>query len=429
MGNGGYWNWKRILLIVVLVILVIILIWALVSSCRRHRRGDRSRWSFRNLFSFSNSNNDDISQSSSFKQRNLASDVNNTAVLTNPTTVNSWGVYVDNFASNHRRHRSSSSSSSTPSNNVYVANNGSGTVSEFSNDNKNTLTATYTVPLPASSTSTGTSHPTGIDKNLVATAFLAGGTAATTLLVCTEEGLVCALVPSISTTVLQVVIDNSAATAVYKGIAVTPTNLYVTNFFTGFVEVYDTTFTLVSQFQDADIFANGYAPFNVKVFDKSYLIVSFALQDTTKTVDVPGIGSGYVDVFSTAGVMVKRLVDRGHLNSPWGLTLSSSRKLLYVSNVGDGTIHIYKARNGQYVGPVTNCDTTDPLVIDGLWGIDIQSNATNYRSSSSRSGNSYNNNNNNNNGRNSGLYFAAGIQSEAHGLYGKLVTCGGNGRS
>ncbi|MDT4928887.1 MAG: hypothetical protein QOF92_1754, partial [Pseudonocardiales bacterium] len=46
--------------------------------------------------------------------------------------------------------------------------------------------------------------------------------------------------------------------------------------------------------------------------------VTYAKQDSAGHDDVAGPGDGFVDAFTNYGALVKRLVTRGLLNSPWG---------------------------------------------------------------------------------------------------------------
>src|SRR5437764_931740 len=129
-------------------------------------------------------------------------------------------------------------------------------------------------------------------------------------------------------TVTEVAVKNGA-NAVYKGLAQAVasdghTYLYAANFRSGRVEAYDDTFTPVELpgglFVDPRIPA-GYAPFNVQEL-AGQLYVSYAKQDATLHDDVAGHGHGFVDVFTNDGALIRRLVTRGHLDSPWGLALA-----------------------------------------------------------------------------------------------------------
>ena len=82
---------------------------------------------------------------------------------------------------------------------------------------------------------------------------------------------------------------------------------------------------------------------------------------------VEGIGNGFIDVFDpSTGVLLQRLVNRGHLNSPWGMTAYNGT--LVVANSGDGRILRYDLCGGGFLGPLKDC-RGNPLVIDGIAGL------------------------------------------------------------
>ena len=66
-----------------------------------------------------------------------------------------------------------------------------------------------------------------------------------------------------------------------------------------------------------------------------------------------GPGLGYVDVFDTSGHLLRRLISQGALNAPWGLAVAPrhfgpfSGDLL-VGNFGDGAINAYDPRTGAF---------------------------------------------------------------------------------
>ena len=100
--------------------------------------------------------------------------------------------------------------------------------------------------------------------------------------------------------------DNSPSGAVYKGLALAtrtsggPT-LYATNFHNGTVDVFDSSFHLVTTllataFKDPNLPAN-FAPFGIANID-GQLYVTFALQKLPdRHDDQAGPGNGFVDVF------------------------------------------------------------------------------------------------------------------------------------
>ena len=165
----------------------------------------------------------------------------------------------------------------------------------------------------------------------------------------------------------EVIIDKSFS-AIYTGVGLTGERLYAVNFANGQVEMYDDDFQSIGSFTDDALVNSGYYPYNVAVKDK-YVYVTFA-RKLDGNCAVPGIGFGYVDIFSLDGQLLFRHISRDPLNAPWGLTFSKCDKYLYVGNNGDGKINIFDLCSGEFIGPLTdkNCN---PIQIGGLWGIDL----------------------------------------------------------
>jgi uncharacterized protein (TIGR03118 family) len=138
------------------------------------------------------------------------------------------------------------------------------------------------------------------------------------------------------------------------------------------------------------------------------LYVTFALQNDEKMDDVAGAGFGYVDVFDLQGNLVKRLVSNGVLNGPWGMALAPGNfgafsNALLVGNFGDGHINAFDPNSGAFLGQLRD-RSGNPIAIDGLWGLSF--------------GNGHSA------GKANWLYFTAGPDGEAHGLFGVLFPRG-----
>jgi uncharacterized protein (TIGR03118 family) len=202
--------------------------------------------------------------------------------------------------------------------------------------------------------------------------------------------------------------------AIYKGLALakvgTANYLYATDFHNGKIDVIDGQFHKVApgtngfgSFTDPNLPA-GYAPFNVAAIN-GQLYVTYAKQDADAEDDVAGRGHGFISVFTTDGQFVKRLVSRGELNSPWGMAVAPSSfgefgGDLLVGNFGDGHIHAYDPTTGAFQGTLEERHGR-PVVIDGLWGLAF-GNGVGAGDANS-------------------LYYAAGPDGEAHGLFGKIT--------
>jgi hypothetical protein len=92
------------------------------------------------------------------------------------------------------------------------------------------------------------------------------------------------------------------------------------------------------------------------------------------------------------------------LNAPWGLALAPNdfgtlSNTLLVGNFGSGVIAAYDPSDGQFFGTINDA-TGSPIATPGLWGIAFGNGARNQPKST--------------------LYFFAGINQEAGGLFGRI---------
>ena len=259
----------------------------------------------------------------------------------------------------------------------------------------------------------------GVDKNGVATS------ASAVFLFVTEDGTIVGWNPGVGSSASSfnasgtstqgiIAVDNSHVTfpqrpgAVYKGLAIATnpggkTLLYVTNFREGRVEVYDDNFAGVTFFTDPNL-PPSYAPFNIALIG-SELFVTFAVQDAAMHDDVAGQGHGIVDRFDLDGQIPRRFADHGQLNSPWGMAIAPANfgdlgGSLWIGNFGDGNINAFDLGSGKSLGQVRDTKGKT-IVIDGLWSLQVG--------------------NGGNGGRTDTLYFTAGPNGEADGLFGSLT--------
>jgi uncharacterized protein (TIGR03118 family) len=312
---------------------------------------------------------------------NLQSDIPGLAAHVDPNLVNPWGMAANSTGSV-----------------IWVSDNGTG-VSTLYDQAGTPVPLVVTIPTAARNTDGG--NPTGIVRN--GTAFFQvtknGVSAPARFIFVSEDGSISGWNPTLDGTHAIIAVDNGtnlgSERAIYKGATLGVANghnfLYVTNFHTWRVETYDENFRKVNPrgFVDHTLPA-GYAPFGIRNFnDKIY--VTYALQDAKGEDDVAGPGNGFVNVFTTSGTFVKRLISNGKLNAPWGLALVEGE--LWVGNFGDGTINNYDPTTGAFLETISKADAT-PLQVDGLWDL-LPLGA--------------------------GVYFTAGIADEEHGLFG-LIT-------
>ncbi|MBV9300478.1 MAG: TIGR03118 family protein [Acidobacteriaceae bacterium] len=224
----------------------------------------------------------------------------------------------------------------------------------------------------------GTGHPTGIMFNGKSTDFLLSPGNPAFFIYVTLDGTVSGWNPGVSASSAVIKVNNSSKGAVYTGATIGEIGenemIYVANFHTGKVEVYNSSFKPVTLSKNAFIDATipqDFAPFNIQGIGPN-LYVTYAKQNSTKTFPVDGAGLGFVDVYSPQGTLLQRLQHGSWLNAPWGVVLAPadfgefSHALLVGDFLGTGTIAAYNSVNGQFLG---NMLTPKGALVEipGLW--------------------------------------------------------------
>ncbi len=344
----------------------------------------------------------------------LVSDIAGMAPVTDPNLKNPWGI--------------TRSPGGSP---WWVSNNNSGTSTLY--DGTGAIipinnTGIVSVPPPGFAPGTQ-SAPTGIVNNGSKTDFLLtpGGPSAHFIFV-TEDGTISAWAGGATA---KLIVDNSdkgsSNGAVYKGATSGEIDgkkyLYVTNFRSAKVEVYDTTFTPVQLGDDAfrmdgDCDGNdqsdcvrdlqGFAPFNIQNIGGS-IFVTYAKQNAAKHDDVAGAGLGFVEIFSSKGRRIGHLQHGDWFNAPWGVVWTTrdfgefSNSIL-VGNFGSGWVAAFNGFTYKFEGFLRNPDNS-LLTIDGLWSLTFG--------------------NDGGAGLANTLYFSAGINGETDGLFGTITPTNG----
>ena len=332
-----------------------------------------------------------------YAQHNLVSDGFVPADHINSDVVNAWGLVAG------------------PTTPWWIVDNGTGKSTLY-----NVATGTFplTVTVPGVGGEQG--NPTGIVFN-GGSGFVVNngaGTSAARFIFASEDGTLSAFrgVPVVT------VVPNAQAPAhgaIYKGLAIdSDTNgqfLYATDFHNGAVDIFDASFhavTIPGAFTDPTLPA-GFAPFGIQNINGT-IYVTYALRDEETEDDVAGPGNGFVDAFTTSGVLIRRVASMGELNSPWGLALAPAdfgrfSGDLLVGNFGDGRIHAFDpatlTSDGEFeaVG-LLHSAAGKPIQIDGLWALQFG------RGTSATSANGLTNT----------LFFTAGPAEEEHGLFGSI---------
>jgi len=239
----------------------------------------------------------------------------------------------------------------------------------------------FVVTIPPPTNSTAAATPTGIVFNGTPTDFTGDA-----FIFATEDGTIAGWQPADNLEAVRHVdnsqIPTSELGAVYKGLAIATLNghqfIYATNFRSGKIEVFDAGYNPVSSltgtFTDPGAIP-GFAPFGIALFGTSNLWVSYAMQDTAKHDPIHQTGAGYIDIFTTDGVFVKRFATGGNLNAPWGMVLTPASfgplgGNFWIGNFGDGMINAFDAM-GNSKGQPTN-ERGKPLECRWAVGADLR---------------------------------------------------------
>jgi uncharacterized protein (TIGR03118 family) len=336
----------------------------------------------------------------SYQRNNLVSDIAG-ANQTDPNLVNPWGI------------------SANPTGPFWISDNGTGLASVYSISGASVVNPlVVTLPPPPGSPAGTTAAPDGNVFNESGSGFLvSNGTTSgsSVFMFATEEGTLSGWSPSVDLTHAFIAVDNSVVdhsdqqhrSAVYKGLAIASTShgtfIYATNFRGGFVEVYDSDFTLVKTFNDHTL-RDSYAPFGIQKIGGK-LFVTYAKLDFKKHDDVAGPGHGFIDTFDLDGNLLSRFAAHGTLNSPWGLALAPANfgdfsNALLVGNFGDGKINAFDVSTGAFLGQLKDA-SGNPLIFNGLWGIRFGNDGSA--------------------GPPNTLFVTAGIDDEGHGLFASIT--------
>jgi uncharacterized protein (TIGR03118 family) len=197
--------------------------------------------------------------------------------------------------------------------------------------------------------------------------------------------------------------DRSTAGAVYTGLAIAVNEskqafLYAADDSPNRrIDMFDSSFNFVKSFSDPDIPQN-FTPYGIQAINGQIWVTYTALNKAQ---------GGFVDVFDTAGGLVKHFAVHGPLHSPWGIAKAPanfgpmSNAILISNNTSRGRINAFNPETGDFLGPLR--DTTgQPIEIDQLWAIQFGQGAAA-------------------NGPTNQLFFTAGPSNYANGLFGTIT--------
>ncbi len=314
-----------------------------------------------------------------YRVHNLVSNVPGAADHVDPNLVNAWGL------------------SAGPTSPWWVSDNGS--------DLSTLYNATGT-PLPLVVSVPGA--PTGNVFNGTAGSFLVGASNAA-FIFDTEGGTILGWNGGPAATVEA---DMSPAGAVFKGLAIAQSQsgprIYATDFHNGVVDVFDSAWHLVPHSGFVDPFLpRHFAPFGIQTIGDR-IFVTYAKQQAGSDDEAHGRGLGIVDAYDTQGRLRQRVAQFGGLNAPWGLAWAPNGfgrfgGDLLVGNFGDGRINAYHELFHRFFVPAGQLRAASGgrVAIDGLWALEFGLGAPN-------------------NGPTNTLFFTAGPNDEANGLFGSI---------
>jgi uncharacterized protein (TIGR03118 family) len=248
----------------------------------------------------------------------------------------------------------------------------------------------------------GTGSPTGIVFNGSPdpTEFQVQGWASIFIFV-TLDGTISGWAPQVDFNNAIIAVNNSRSGAVYTGLAITnkatANFLFVADQAHNKVDIYNDRFKLVKSFTDTTLPA-GFAPFGIRDIN-GLVYVAFA--------STSGATGGFIDVFDEDGTHMRRLVQGGPLNQPWGFAVAPdnfgplSNTLLISNNTNSGTINAFDIATGDFEGTIKDSNGK-VILINQLWGLEF-GDGTGI------------------NGGKNQLFFTAGPHNNLAGTFGRIT--------
>ncbi len=332
-----------------------------------------------------------------YTRTDLVTDTGVGGTLADPNLVNAWGLTAN------------------PTSPFWVSDNATGQSTLYTGTGAK---IPLTVAIPA--VNGGQGSPTGIVGNTTSDFVVSenGKSSSAVFIFAALDGTISGwsplVVPVVSgTSHATIAADRSGVGATYTGLAIGSSNGQ--NFLFAAddgpnrrVDVFDSAFHLVDlgseAFFDPGIPRN-FAPYGIQVTTAS---------DGTQTVWVTYTAlnkaqGGFVDSFTTAGVLIRHFAAQGPLHSPWGIAIAPSdfgpmsNALLITNNISRGRINAFNPQSGAFLGPLRDVGG-QPIEIDGVWGIQFGHDGGP-------------------NGAHNQLFFTAGPNNYANGIFG-VITIG-----
>jgi uncharacterized protein (TIGR03118 family) len=342
---------------------------------------------------------------SGYVQSNLVSDIPGMAQVTDPNLKNPWGVAFGGTTA------------------FWVSNQATNTASLYS-FNGTTVGEPNPPGVPTGNfvnvppeVSTPPNGPTGVvfAGGAGFTIPAANGGGSPNFIFSTLDGSIEAWVAGHMNAQLGVQVPGAIFTGLALGMSGGSNFLYAADDKNGAIDVFNTSFTNVTNTMFAGKFVDpnlpaGFTPFNIQLLNGN-LYVAYA--HPNGIVQGPG---GFVDEYDKSGNLIARLVSDPTgtmLNGPWGMAIAPSTfgpaaGDLLVGNFGNatatggnGTIAAFSlsGNTATFVGDLAD-GSGNPIAIPGLWSLEFGNNGSA--------------------GSSNVLDFTAGINGQADGLVGEL---------
>jgi uncharacterized protein (TIGR03118 family) len=307
-----------------------------------------------------------------------------------PDLVNAWGI---------------TSLAASP---FWVSDNGTGK-STLYNSLGQKQGLVVTIP---SASGMGQGTPTGVIGNTTASSFVVSFTQGgvtksgkSVFLFATLDGTISGWTPAVLPTTSVIGANRSAFGASYTALTLFTNSVGISFLYAanntdgGGIDVFGGGFNFLGTVTDPQI-PRSFAPYGTRVIGDR-LWVTFG--GTNKA------NSGFADVFqiNNDGTLTKLFEANGPLHSPWGLAQAPSNfgpfsnAVLIANNIKDGEINAFDPETGNFLGHLADGNGR-PISINQLWGLDFGKGAGA-------------------NGATNELFFTAGPDNYANGLFGVIT--------
>jgi uncharacterized protein (TIGR03118 family) len=331
-----------------------------------------------------------------YLRTDLVSNQAGVAPLQDQHLVNGWGLV------------------SLPTSPFWVSDNGTGFSTLYTAAGAQ-VNLVVTVPPAPSSPAGSLGMPTGVVGNISpnSTDFTVsaaesgnGKSGQAAFIFATFDGTISAWSPAVSTSHSTITKDRSGVGAIYTGLAIAV--ITVNDSKQAFlyaaddgpnrrVDMFDSSFNLVKSFDDPEI-PSDFAPYGIQAINGQIWVTYTSLKKAQ---------SGFVDVFDTAGNLVKHFAVQGPLHSPWGVALAPanfgpmSNAILISNNTPKGQINAFNPETGEFLGALRDA-SGKAIEIDNVWALQFGQGAAA-------------------NGPTNQLFFTAGPNAYENGLFGTIT--------